>query len=494
MSFVTDIQTIAKTRLLEEKVGKALNLAEIANQNAKANLLGERNTANQETTVQTPSNPPPIEGVGNGGVLPSAPQPLPPSSIPPIPIGGTVEPPPGGNPPTFPNHPIGGGGGGGAPSPTTPTDLSHKSFGDPNISGTTANTLLNSTLQDPIALAMYTSMQAAGYSDAAIYAALQVYFADKVEPGTVTTKQIADNLPPMPSATILGSGNSFGDRITHGGPSQGDPIISVIVGYDPNGELSEKTGLVKTVIVRLDGKSYIPPLSESQADGQYQEWTSSIPPIYQGWQLNKIWSMNTAGGYSSTPEGAMGKYAAYIISIGLYDPSYSNLRPTAGVAPNYTQYQCDFIYYDAPGQDPAHKFESVNALITRYASSVSPSDATTSAPSYTSYPRSGTYYKALINAAFTTDPLDSEAPYIQAHTTTSQVMLGVGDGVNNIDGRFVQIKMGISGGLLLVTYPSLPTFTDGTPSVAPTSGIFLDSTLAVAIPYINGPELGFYTP
>ncbi len=496
MSFVTDIQTIAKTRLLEEKVGKALNLAEIANQNAKANLLGERNTANQETTVQIPPNPSPISGVGTDGSLIIAPASS--SSIPPIGIGGNISIPATLNP----QNTTGGTGGGGGASSTTPTDLSGQAFGNPMLSGTMANTILNSTLQDPIALGIYNSMFAAGSSQADIYTALQIYFANKtdaagnnsVEPGTVTTKQIADNLYPFPPASLLGSGNSFGDNITNGGPSAGTPAISVIAGYNPNGEISAKTGLVKTVIVRLDDRSYIPPISESFADGQYQEWASALPPAYIGWQFGYIWSINVSGGYASSAEGAMETEAAYVISLGLFDPSYTNLRPTAGSAPNYTQYQCDFVYYDTPGKDPAHKFDAPNTVIGRFTAATHPASASSTQPYYSAYPKSGTYYKNFIAGTFRTNPLDSEAPFVDKHTTTSQVLLGVGDGVNNIDGRFVQVKPGISGGLLLVTYPSLPTFSNGIPSVAPTSGIFLDSTLSVALPYIRGAELGFYTP
>lgn len=492
MSFVTDIQTIAKTKILEEKVGKALQQAEIANAKAKANLLGERSTASQNAgVVDSSPNLPPIEQVqfaGSGVVGHPAgfTYPTPPSISAGTGSGGTSVVPSAPNTNNQSENPkasSGGSSGGGATS-STPTDLSGAaSSTQGSLGGSNLQSFNTAVTTDPVAAGIVASMTAAGYSPAAIEAAVNAYTQQTYgEAGVPSGSAVANNTPA--NSTM---GNLSPPSLIYGGATQGQQVINGVTGWDPTGTVSPTTGVVQSVGLRFDGYYPSPILEDVLASGGTQAWTAwNEPPPYVGWQFGKIWSINVSGGYASSAEGAMAVEAAYILSLGLFDPSYSNLRPTAGVAPNYTQYQCDLVYYDTPGKDPAHKFDGPNTIIAEYNASVHPASASATQPYYPYLPLTGTYVLSLQQGLWQPSPYDSEASFLSKYTDSSYALIALGDGINVVDNRYMAVQPAVDGGLLMTILQSDKT--------TPVFANYIDANRVLTVPNIQPTTIPYYLP
>lgn len=499
MSFTTDIQTIAKTRLLEEKVGKALNLAEIANQAAAAALLGERSTANQTASpAVSPPNGPPVTNVdgstpvatGSTGTT-STPSPAPISIIPPVTKGTVVT---STVPVSNPNSTQGlkSASGGGATS-AAPTDLASSTTGGgtPGVNGANggapiggsilsdANTALTT---DPVAIAINNQGVAQGLSPAEIAASVNSYIQGKYgEPGQYTANDIANGN----KESIPIYGNTIDNSLVYGGTSVGNQALSSITGWDPLGTVSPVTGLLQSVVVRFDGFYPSPNYSDSERLNQ-QAWTGpNSPPSYIGWQFGFIWDVPASSptAYSSSPEGAALLWVAQT-NLTLYNASFTNLRVYQTSLGVPISYKFDVTYYDAPGENPIHKFTAT--LITgRNASSVDPAAASLIQPIYTSWPQTGVYALSLINGLFQPNQYDGEAPFASKYTASSTALLAVGDGVNVISDKYLQASLGVNGGFLT-------TILDN--SMDPIFANYYNSEGVLTAPNLSPSSIPYYKP
>lgn len=500
MSRITDIRTIAKTDLLEEKVGRALSLAETANTNAKSALQGEKGVAVQNTTG---SNPP--AAASSGGALTGPVQLIPPSSNP-NDLGNKVEgiasaagvpnvSPFGNNnlsyygDNTTTTGNLNPGGGSSTDSGSNTLGGAHAGGGIPGtdggvgggaIGGSNVGNVANYGANDSTLQSLNSTLSSQGYSDDDIARFDNGYIqATYGEPGVVTAKDIADArswAPPLIPSSTGGPPGGY----TGAGPFY--QILNGTIGYDKDQTMSSKTGEVLAVKVILNGPFPTPTEQDAFADGQSNPWTDpNNAPAYKGFQLGFYWTGTSPEAMSQpTPqqcpdEGIAAVRAAFPAPYptGFGDAHWDESSLTQTSSTTWT-----FVWYQGPGLVSPN-----TSTLTRSTCPGPAGMCPSTAPTYGAWPRTGTTIITKIAALFSGNSLDSELP-LHYNVASSSVRIALGNGGSVVDDRFMDIGLGVNGGYLLTVVAA-----DGT---TPLFANYYNSQGGLVQPNLKSDDLPYY--
>ncbi len=214
--------------------------------------------------------------------------------------------------------------------------------------------------------------------------------------------------------------------------STGGEIMKALVGFDPVDDTI-------AVLINFLNNPTFPSLEDSENSGQ-NPWTSTIPPVYEGFLSGYIWSVSGPSlAAASTAEGAMFAWKAHVEDLGFlnvlaYDLELTSGTPTVPIAYKFhLTYQDNFTTFDAP-----------NTVIGRYSESSNPDASSGTAPSY-SWPLTNSYVLAYYAAVqlFKSDPANTEAPPSTIPgLSTVQIKSNVTDDVYNV-------TVGVNNGVLI---------------------------------------------
>lgn len=508
MSITTDIRTIAKTDLLEEKVGRALSLAETANANVKAASNGEKSVVQQDAAgLTTPST----AGTGiapdgsaftllNPGDFSTPVYNAGASSIPTIPNPGGV------NTTTTNNTNPGGGyyssggsttlGSGHAGGGVAGTDGGN---GGAPIGGSLVNSVANNGANDSTLQALNAQMQSLGQSDEAIAAFDNAYIKAKYgENGLVTAQDIADNRPTSTQLVPAATGSPPDGFTGNGALNQ---KLVGIAGFDKDQTISTATGEVKSVLIRLDGTIPTPSLTDSDAAGQNPWESPNTAPILKTFTQGATWTSGSGAGVTAFTQ-TWGQWKAAVESanaVKIYgldggtsgslvnslspDPNgyiivSGNLSASIGIT-------AGSIGGTIMTFDPSLSAKPPNTYGQVTCSGATGDQAITCAlptPYEIAWPKTGAYVVSALLGLFRSSPFDSELP-LQYKIDTSSVRLALGNGTSVIDSRFMDVELGVNGGYLATTVAADGSFL---------SANYYNSQGGLVIPALSEDQLQYY--
>lgn len=265
---------------------------------------------------------------------------------------------------------------------------------------------------------------------------INTYFDSTLPPGTVTANQISNqNYSP--------NYNPFED-----------PLNSII-GFDPLGTISSVTGQVLGLQVNLSGLGYaIPTAKDTLFGSQDTTWTSaSVAPAYNHFTLGKTWSVtNPEIASGATPSQAMDAAIASVHVInpgGLYTYAWWDVSSLTPSGSNYNA-----TWYD----DKRNPLAIPNVVTITGSTCTPPSSfCPLVAPVYSSWPKTGISMLELSNGAFGYSPFDSELPaYLKYPSST--VKLNCGDGHFIVNSNYLTIQPGANGGFVIEVWNAAGTF------------------------------------
>lgn len=498
MSITQNIQTIAKTALLEEKIAKAQAEAEAANSIANPSHPSERGTTVQNgTSTQTfgTANGPPPDGQiaqtlyqnydSSGGVGAAA------QAVNMI-INAAVSnlvsnsgSDPLTNSQSFSNQATTSGG--------LSTNMTSATSETSRVGGSNAVAVGQGAPNDAIATGIGTQSDAAGASPTEQDAAAASYINSTYgQSGYTTAKDIGDGTLQTPTMNIgLNGSTEFSDSNTPSSPEQ----LKGVVGFDKNGTVSPETGQVFVAVVNLNNDNMYPTPTTKDGinNGQGAQWVDpNTPPQYPNFQSGKFWSTsNPELAVGSTPDLCMDNAIASLHAInpgGIYTSAYWDASTLTASGSNYTA-----KWYTGPPTNPG---PPATATITRdncpmgisfaayYGYSVG-GQCPTNTPTYPNWPKTGSYILNWVNGRVFNNIYDSDVPLLYKQTS-SVVRMAMGDGVNVIDDRYLDIRPGIQGGVLLMTIAS-----DGSTVQAAN---FYNSQGILMRANISAAEVNYYIP
>ncbi len=442
MSFKDDIQTIAKTKELQDGVNKARQEAAAAQKSAidaVRRLSYKAPGGNTNTVAGAPAGGPSKDGNDIDKLIPRN-EPYLESVIPGISFGqnanyGTSSLPP-------------------ASEEVIKTDLS-KSAVTGMPSGSDILERAQFGAQNPTIQAAFDAIDArTDLSPAEKDAAKQKLMLDvqntlaniEQDGGYFTVKDLMD-------------GKSFV-------PSIGQ-LLNGVIGFDGNGELNAD-GSMKSVLVSLRGVFPTPSLADTESAGQQPWELAEDPPEALYWTLGYKYkagpSTYFAGGLATANVAAGGLLPPLINDavVGYNNPAFhytvtATRNFTASLAAGIlSQYNYEvYLEYVAPGDPLNSGWISANAGVTRTACTPGAEASCTIAnPSAASWPRTGSYVMAFdVNhdGQFNYSQYDSEAPQRYGFGVAT-VELKAGDGVNVIDTSVTSLST-ISGGGFTISRP-----------------------------------------
>lgn len=481
-SVVKYIQTIARTELLEEKIGKALAQSATGNVVAAAILSAERGEAtdtgiNTNRSGQGGANSPPLStNLGNldGGTVVNTSRDqwltgttgqlsstdkivdsLQGSNTTVITGGLSTDlsnNAKGGS--TDPNGDTGGvtSGGGGGGNGGNPV-------GGSDAEGVATQGGLDTGITDVVAGA---NAQGAD-SDAATELQLREANSKYGEPGVFSAKNIADGLT---NIAQLGP-NSFGDTpitMLTDSSKLSFPIeqLKGIVGFDPDGIVSPVTGRTRVLLARFDGVYPTPTSADGLNDSQANAWTDpSVAPAYSGFQVGKFWSTTSPeASVAATPEQCanIAITAVHAAFPAPYPTGYGDAYWDADTLTQTSSTTWTYVWYQGGRSDGSPPNTAtvtrsncpVDGSFSAYAG-YSGDNCPITAPAYTNWPRTSTAVLAFINAQWQGNPYDSFVPLGYTRAISSVLRMAVGDGSTVLDDRFLDIQPGVNGGLLVST-------------------------------------------
>ncbi len=458
MGFSDDIRTIARTKELEEKIAKAVKTA---NDALKASINSSRSMATQSGDnskgIQT--------GAPGGsdavvGTLPSGAQ----QSLPP---NGTQ----------VPSNRLSGNFS--TSDSNTNSDLasatdrlnngnntdlsSHAKIGGSGASGSEALNIGEGGAGDTVLSALITKMQADGIPIAEQQRFVDDYLAKKFEhKGEKPAAAVADKSANSPTTQFTSD-----QQLYYPGSNLGKETLNSIIGFAKDGAISTITGKPLGVKVNLKGQYPTPNSTDIASRYPPQDsWDdANSPPILQSFDSGLVWTLisgitqlfdQTFYGLINQRE-AIGPTKAYSIVGGFVSsltPSpedliqfSSNLSGTIGMssaALGGTQYA--FTIYNPTSTIPISHYgqqdcgldlgDTVTCLLP--------------APRETAWPQTGLIAVTLLNGLFKINDFDSEAPF-GYRPDTSSIRIAIGNGIDVIDGRFLDIQLGVQGGYLMST-------------------------------------------
>lgn len=443
MSIVRSVKTIAKTDLLEEKVGKAQTAADTALVISKTDLAATRTVVYNQvgSAVHGDGSNPPVDPnvYGNNGTVGS-------SSIPPLPPGA------GDNnslslKDTYDavNKYLDKSGGGSS------TDLTGGTHSVPK-GGSDANELARKGKDDADIQAFNDAINGDPYlTTEEKTAAKNAYLYTKYgDPGQLHVLDAIDSNPPAP---IFGLTKPF----PYTGDWLGNAKLSGLIGFDGQGGTSDYTGHMKTVLVNLfpEGIDPRPTDADATTDGQGSWIGASNPPVVLDFIEGFFFSTGagTAHYYSEfTPAIdatilASGAYT-FVDWVGNSPSDQATLMPAGNSDQVSLAFHVDSI---PPAGPPYGQLHIVIQRCDTHGDDYPPESVTSCAvspPRETRWPRTGLYSLILNDGKFVGNSYDSEVPLIY-RTDTSRVRIKVGDGSSVIDNRFCDVEPSINGGLLV---------------------------------------------
>jgi len=506
MSYADDIRTIAKTALLEEKVGKALAQADSANALPNLSIPPERGTTTDTATssnTQGSSNGPPADGLiaqslyqsydpsGGIGTIDQALWMIQQAAVSPI------------NPnllnqgsDTLTAAQVQAAvakltGGSSTDMTNSASNLANSTTGAAT-GGSNAIAFAQGAPNDTTLSGMVTAATTLGASANDI-AQMKANYLNTTygEPGMVTAKQIGDANVYNPSLSSLTS------TLNYGGKPASLEQLKTVVGFDQNGTISPVTGKVLVGVVHLGrNTSPTPTLADSLNNGQGNPWTTpTTQPIFPNFQLGKFWTVtNPSSGIGATPGQAIDNGILHIKQTfpQAYPTGYASAHWDASTlvgvgSPPYTSY--NFTWYQGPTNVSPNTVVvtrvdcPVNAgTYSAYFGYTGAGNCPSSAPSYSFWPKTGSFILNWVGAQVFSSVFDSEVP-IQYSIATSTVRLAMGDGTNVVDTRFLDIQPAIYGGYILSTVASNGT-TINSANYYDANGVLQQANLtATDVPY-----------
>lgn len=445
MTIINDIQTIARTKELDDKASKALQEAQAANANVKALIAGERGIAGQNTVnisgsansaaIDAVSNPPPSDdGTASVNLNP------PPSSTPAPNTTNTSTQGPN------PNTNINGSDGTNTVqinqattngntingNANSNTDLSGGGFGGGGsgvIGGSNVVNQAEMAPNDTIKQQLDAQLSSQGATATQIQDVDDQYVQNNYgEPGTFTAQQLADNHAITPAlVTDIGSPNA--------------ETVKAIIGFEQNLAISDATGKPISVKVQIGANSFPTPTAGDTPPG-INPWSAwNVPPDKIGWQLGYYWQVN--GLYDgATPGDAINNFMNNAIIPFQPNAYWDNLQQASSTS-------WTFSYYHNPGDPPIN-----TATCLRVGCAMVPDEfCPLLNPTAEFWPETGSIIVNYTEGQIQTSVYDGEQT-LSYTNGGSTIRLHIGNGIDIIDTRYMDIEPAIDGGFLLVVRDS----------------------------------------
>jgi len=483
MSYADDIKTIAKTAILEEKIGKALAQTAAAQAVTNLSIPPERGmTTETGTTLRTDGsvNSPLPDGLVAMKLYDGY--------IPAVPAQGaanaSTQPP--GTATGIANGQYTGISSSGQDILTaaqvqaavaklnggSSTDMSNAALSHTIRGGTDMTKLATNAPGDTILSGMVTAATTLGASANDIAQMKANYLSSTYgEPGLLTAKQIGDGNAYNPTLNIVQlSPNSFSDL------SLGSEVLRGVVGFDKNQTIDPATNKVKVIKVQLQDNTFPTPTAADAALYGQNTWTdSATPPTQQGYTAGRIWVTIFAGQlrFGST-------YKAMCAAIAVATPGTPEYVYTTdggggtSLLTNVPAIQGNFHLISGNGNGiVGHTAGSYGGQLQNWDNTGTfcgtgvyshmlcsdPSIVASSGPACalgppteTKWPATGVNIIKLIGGVVATSIYDTGVPLSLSSVTSSVVRLAMGNGVEIVDTRFLEIQPAIYGGTLTIIY------------------------------------------
>ena len=502
MSSLTDsIQTIAKTKLLEEKVGKALASADTANAATNVNIIAGESAIQAEGALPTPpvitqagaaQNIIPVTGIFNAEVVYT-----------PFAVNAAVA--------TV------------SQSNTTSTDAAAGLAGNtsttasatvPNTNGTdlSANATSSAGLAGGSSIvnmasggsgnatitALKDQLTAMGASSSDSFAAIQSALQSQAgEPGVYTAQAVLNGNLGLP-LTIGQDGT-----VQWSGGAASSPIINAIIGHSTD-LISAVTGLPMAIKVQLTNTNFPnPPVGTFNGITWHADGTGT----YASWSASYYWSGGgqVVNGASPSYYGATYEQCAVEAAQDmLTDASAGFYTVTSAATTSYTFSPSGSSSFQ-PGDNAVTATMSVyRQYVPPYTSStgvytqtnnfyrsgcsgvgVPNSSCTAASPSVSAWPKTGAIVYAYNKGLLTASSMDSEQPPVPLRPQ-SVITMAVGDGVNVIDTRFISISPATQGGYLITS--------SATNGGAVVSGMYTNAQGVIQAVGLTAAQVPYYLP
>lgn len=513
MSTVNDIRTIAKTTLLEEKIAKALAQSNDANSTTNPGYASERGiTTQNDVTTQTfgAANGPPPDGdvlqvpASSGNSSPNLPN-----------SGGLNSYIASINPSNTTNSDILSTSQVRAAVANTngnqlSTDMSASAIGSNQLGGSNIAAFATQGSGDTTLSQLNSQVTAMGFSADAKQNLNTSYNNQKHgEPGAVTAKSIGDSYLTSPSVSLTNGQTAFADTSLFT-----DEQVRSVSGFDPNGQISPITGKPLAVKVNLVNQPYPTPQAIDSTSIGKTPWTDGeTPPLQTSYTAGSVWAV---GGSSrivlgNTFDAMMVDWDSdFFATHGLHYYSYGTINIAGthtivnipaninsvevfmstrsdGIIGHSANLLGGTIYGFNPSPGSGYNGAQIGHYLCSTAGLVAVDGAVCamSQPYEINWPKTGSY---VINATnvLATSLFDSEAPLSVTSVTSSVVRLAMGNGIDIIDSRFLQIAPAVGGGKLFSVIAA-----DGATVLFAN---YYDASMALKAPGLSSAQAVFYQP
>lgn len=513
MSTVNDIRTIAKTALLEEKIAKALAQSNDANSVTNPGYASERGiTVQNDVTTQTfgAANGPPPDGAAVftgpndeiSGITPYSPSGAISSYIPSSPLIST-------NSDVLSASQVNA-----AIAQTNSnqlsTNMSASAISGNQLGGSNIAAFATQGAGDTILSGMNTQAAAIGVGAEAKQNLNTTYNNQKYgEPGAITAKSIGDSYLTSPSVSLTNGQTAFADTSLFT-----DEQVRSVSGFDPNGQISPITGKPLAVKVNLVNQPYPTPQAIDSTSIGKTPWTDGeTPPLQTSYTAGSVWAV---GGSSrivlgNTFDAMMVDWDSdFFATHGLHYYSYGTVNIAGthtivnipaninsvevfmstrsdGIIGHSANLLGGTIYGFNPSPGSGYNGAQIGHYLCSTAGLVAVDGpvCAMSQPYEINWPKTGSY---VINATnvLATSLFDSEAPLSVTSVTSSVVRLAMGNGVDIIDSRFLQIAPAVGGGKLFSVIAA-----DGATVLFAN---YYDASMALKAPGLSSAQAVFYQP